>query len=70
MDYLGFNFNRNQIAFSVFSQQEAKKLSLLELFERNLYDLTKANRPPARFGVLDRRLVMLSYDHSHFTRAY
>ncbi|KAJ3415502.1 hypothetical protein HDV05_004704 [Chytridiales sp. JEL 0842] len=45
-----------KLEFSVFSQQDAKKVSLLELFERNLYDLTKSNRPPAKYGVLDRRL--------------
>ncbi|KAJ3195947.1 hypothetical protein HK101_010540 [Irineochytrium annulatum] len=45
-----------QIRFGAFSTQDAKKLSTIELHERNLYDLQKPNRPPAGYGVLDRRL--------------
>ncbi|KAJ3348238.1 hypothetical protein HDU83_001425 [Entophlyctis luteolus] len=45
-----------QLEFGVFSPQEMKKLSVIELYERNLYDLKKPGRPPVRFGVLDRRM--------------
>ncbi|KAJ3093173.1 hypothetical protein HK102_003581 [Quaeritorhiza haematococci] len=45
-----------QIEFGVLTCQDAKQLSVFELFERNLYDLSKPSRPPARYGVLDRRL--------------
>ncbi|KAJ3332219.1 hypothetical protein HDU76_000926 [Blyttiomyces sp. JEL0837] len=45
-----------QIEFGVFAPQDVKKLSVVELYERNLYDLSKPNRPPMRYGVLDRRL--------------
>ncbi|KAJ3291090.1 hypothetical protein HK104_006337 [Borealophlyctis nickersoniae] len=45
-----------QIDFGIFSCQDAKKLSVLELHERDLYDVAQPNRPPAKFGVLDRRL--------------
>ncbi|RKO98838.1 hypothetical protein CXG81DRAFT_15380 [Caulochytrium protostelioides] len=44
------------VEFGVFSAQAAKTLSVLELTERNLYDISKPNRPPAEFGALDRRL--------------
>ncbi|KAJ3108015.1 hypothetical protein HDU97_002595 [Phlyctochytrium planicorne] len=44
------------IHFGVLSSQEAKKLSVIELYDRSLYDLTKPNRPPAKFGALDRQL--------------
>ncbi|KAJ3036140.1 hypothetical protein HDV00_003052 [Rhizophlyctis rosea] len=45
-----------QIDFGVFSAQDAKKLAVLELHERDLYDTQQASRPPAKFGALDRRL--------------
>ncbi|KAI8805242.1 hypothetical protein BJ742DRAFT_821492 [Cladochytrium replicatum] len=45
-----------EIQFGVFSAQEARKLAVFELYERNLYDISRPNRPPARGGVLDRRL--------------
>ncbi|KAJ3073268.1 hypothetical protein HDU98_001886 [Podochytrium sp. JEL0797] len=45
-----------QLEFGVFSAQEQKKLSVVELYERNLFDLGKPGRPPVRFGVLDRRM--------------
>ncbi|KAJ3236806.1 hypothetical protein HDU81_010375 [Chytriomyces hyalinus] len=45
-----------QLDFGIFSAQEAKKLSVIELYERNLFDLSKPGRPPVRFGVLDRRM--------------
>ncbi|KAI9105948.1 hypothetical protein DFS34DRAFT_656655 [Phlyctochytrium arcticum] len=45
-----------QIEFGAFSSQDAKRLSVLELFERDLYDVTKPNRPSVKFGVLDDRL--------------
>ncbi|KAI8588436.1 hypothetical protein BDZ88DRAFT_422050 [Geranomyces variabilis] len=45
-----------QIDFGVFSTQDAKKLSVLELFQRDLYDVTQPHRPSVKFGVLDDRL--------------
>ncbi|KAJ3084695.1 hypothetical protein HDU99_007311 [Rhizoclosmatium hyalinum] len=45
-----------QLEFGVFSAQDSKKLSVIELHEPNLFDLSKPGRPPARFGVLDRRM--------------
>lgn len=45
-----------KIEFGIFSAQDVKKLSVVELYERNLYDHLKPNRPPTKFGVLDRRL--------------
>ncbi|KAI8915420.1 hypothetical protein DFJ77DRAFT_368436 [Powellomyces hirtus] len=45
-----------QIDFGVFSTQDAKKLSVLELFQRDLYDVTQSHRPSVKFGVLDDRL--------------
>ncbi|KAJ3018797.1 hypothetical protein HKX48_002614 [Thoreauomyces humboldtii] len=46
----------SQIDFGVFSTQDAKKLGVLELFQRDLYDVTQPNRPAVKFGVLDDRL--------------
>ena len=55
--------NSKQIDFGVFSTQDAKKLSVLELFQRDLYDVTLPNRPSVKFGVLDDRLVrVIVYD--------
>ncbi|TPX69397.1 DNA-directed RNA polymerase [Spizellomyces sp. 'palustris'] len=45
-----------QIEFGAFSCQDAKRLSVLELYERDLYDVTQPNRPSVKFGVLDDRL--------------
>ncbi|KAI8929830.1 hypothetical protein BC831DRAFT_442224 [Entophlyctis helioformis] len=45
-----------RIDFGVLSAQDAKQVSVLELHQRDLYDVTKHNRPPARFGALDRKL--------------
>ncbi|KAI8816202.1 uncharacterized protein EV422DRAFT_546457 [Fimicolochytrium jonesii] len=45
-----------KIDFGVFSTQDAKKLSVLELYQRDLYDVTQPNRPSVKFGVLDDRL--------------
>ncbi len=41
----------------MFSAQDAKQMSVLELYERNLFEISGATRIPAKFGVLDRRLV-------------
>jgi hypothetical protein len=49
----------SQIDFGVFSAQDMKALSILELYDRNLYNISLPNRPPSEFGVLDRRLVCL-----------
>ncbi|EGF76498.1 hypothetical protein BATDEDRAFT_14837 [Batrachochytrium dendrobatidis JAM81] len=49
-------FSRKRIDFGVLSAQDAKQLSILELHQRDLYDVSKNNRPPAKFGALDRRL--------------
>ncbi|KAJ3079599.1 hypothetical protein HK100_010384, partial [Physocladia obscura] len=54
IDYSG---KVTQLEFGVFSAQEAKKLSVIELYDCNLYDTAKPGRPPTRFGVLDRRMV-------------
>lgn len=43
----------------MFSAQDAKQMSVLELYERNLFEISGATRIPAKFGVLDRRLVKL-----------
>ncbi|KAJ3391532.1 hypothetical protein HDU92_008981 [Lobulomyces angularis] len=51
-----------EIEFGIFSEQEAKKLSVLELHERNIYDVSGPKRIPAKFGVLDRRLVTQCYN--------
>ncbi|KAJ3055717.1 hypothetical protein HK097_009602 [Rhizophlyctis rosea] len=45
-----------QIDFGVFSAQDAKKLSVVELHDTKLYDPDKPGRPTAEFGALDRRL--------------
>ena len=45
------------IKFDVLSQQEMKKLSVLELYQRDLFDTTVLDRKPAIGGVLDNRLV-------------
>ena len=45
-----------QIEFGVFSVQDMKRTSTLELFERNLYNIHVENRPPAISGPLDRRM--------------
>ncbi|KAH6583663.1 hypothetical protein BASA61_007889 [Batrachochytrium salamandrivorans] len=45
-----------RIDFGVLSAQDAKQLSILELHQRDLYDVTKTTRPPAKFGALDRKL--------------
>ncbi|KAL2911303.1 DNA-directed RNA polymerase III subunit C1 (rpo31) [Polyrhizophydium stewartii] len=45
-----------RIDFGILSSQDVKQLSVLELHQRDLYDVTRQNRPPARFGALDRRL--------------
>lgn len=44
------------ISFGVFSDQQLKQLSVLELHERNIYDISGPQRVPAKFGVLDNRL--------------
>ncbi|KAI9353353.1 hypothetical protein DFJ73DRAFT_924461, partial [Zopfochytrium polystomum] len=44
------------IEFGIFSAQEAKKLSVLELHEKDLYDINSPKRPPTQYGVLDRRM--------------
>lgn len=48
--------NRSQIDFGVFSPQDVRQLSVMELHQRDLYDVQQPSRPPARFGVLDKRL--------------
>ncbi|KAI8911804.1 hypothetical protein EDD86DRAFT_203319 [Gorgonomyces haynaldii] len=45
-----------QIDFGVFSGQEAKQLSVIELHHRDLYDVSKQVRTPMPFGALDRRM--------------
>ena len=47
-----------QIDFGVFSGQEMLKLSVIELYERNLFEIQGQQKQPAKFGVLDRRLVI------------
>lgn len=44
------------ISFGVFSDQQVKNLSVVELHERNIYDISGASRVPAKFGVLDNKL--------------
>lgn len=46
------------IKFDVLSQQEMKRLSVLELYQRDLFDTTVLDRRPAVGGVLDNRLVI------------
>ncbi|KAJ1562028.1 hypothetical protein HK405_000629 [Cladochytrium tenue] len=46
----------NKIEFGVFSPQEVKKLSVVELHSKNLYDVHVPKRPPTQYGALDRRL--------------
>lgn len=36
-------------------------MSVLELHQRDLYDISKSNRPPAVFGALDRRMVSSNF---------
>ncbi|KAI9205133.1 uncharacterized protein BJ171DRAFT_441903 [Polychytrium aggregatum] len=47
-----------QLEFGVFSSQAAMNMSVLELYERNLYDVNVQGpvRAPAPYGVLDKRL--------------
>ncbi|KAJ1564701.1 hypothetical protein HK096_006708, partial [Nowakowskiella sp. JEL0078] len=45
-----------EIRFGVLNPTEAKKLSVLEIYSKDLYDVTKPNRPPADGGVLDWKL--------------
>ena len=40
----------------MFSPQDVKRLSILELHQRDLYDISVPSRPPAKYGVLDKRL--------------
>ena len=47
---------RTDIQFGVFSPQDVKQLSVLELHQRDLYNVQLSNRPPAQFGVLDKAL--------------
>lgn len=44
------------IDYSAFSAQETKRLSVIELHERDLYDISNSDRPPKPYGALDRRL--------------
>jgi DNA-directed RNA polymerase III subunit RPC1 len=44
------------ISFGVFSDQQVKQLSVVEMHERNIYDVSGPTRVPAKFGVLDNRL--------------
>jgi hypothetical protein len=46
------------VNFGVFSPQEIKKLSVLELHQRDLFDISSQDRKPAIGGALDRRLVI------------
>jgi DNA-directed RNA polymerase III subunit RPC1 len=46
----------SEIQFGVFSIQDTKQLSVCELYERDLYNITLQNRPPTVGGALDRRL--------------
>ncbi len=48
-----------RIDFGVLSAQDFKQLSVLEVHQRNLFDINAHNRPPAAYGVLDRRMVLL-----------
>jgi hypothetical protein len=48
--------NSKKIEFGVFSPQDVKHFSVLELHQRDLYDISMPNRAPAKFGVLDKRL--------------
>lgn len=56
--------HRQHLEFGVFSPQHIKSLSVLELHERNLYDLSANKRSPQAFGVLDKRLVPLALINS------
>ena len=44
------------IEFGVFNGGDAKQLAVLELHERNIYDVSGPTRVPAPFGVLDSHL--------------
>lgn len=46
-----------QIKFGVFSQQQIKQLSVLELHQRDLFDVSGTERKAATGGVLDGKLV-------------
>ena len=45
------------IKFNAMSQHQMKKLAVLELYQRDLFDTTVLDRKPATGGVLDNRLV-------------
>ncbi|KAJ3121996.1 hypothetical protein HK098_003181 [Nowakowskiella sp. JEL0407] len=45
-----------EIRFGVLSASDAKKLSVLEIYSKDLYNPLKPNRPPSDGGVLDPKL--------------
>lgn len=52
--------NSKKVKFGVFSQQQIKQMAVLELHQRDLYDISSPDRKPAVGGVLDRKLVTFS----------
>ncbi|KAJ3182234.1 hypothetical protein HDU85_003276 [Gaertneriomyces sp. JEL0708] len=53
-----------KVEFGIFSCQDAKKYSIVELHERDLYDVTQAHRPSVKFGVLDQRMGISTKIHT------
>ena len=45
-----------KIEFGVLSSQDTKQLAVCELSNRDLYDISQSERPPAKSGALDLRL--------------
>jgi hypothetical protein len=52
-----YSNSRKKITFGVFSEQQIKKMSVLELHQRDLLDISSLERTPAIGGALDKRLV-------------
>lgn len=46
-----------QIEFGALSASELAQLSVVNITQRDLFDISKAGRPTLDFGALDQRLV-------------